>query len=73
MLTCNSLKNINMKLRDIKVKSMVLYLTFIIGESEFSLFHESSLKMLHVKLVYFLLCAKKCNLVDKFNLMKVFI
>lgn len=61
-----------MKLRDIKVKSMVLYLTFIIGESEFSLFHESSLKfieeMLYVKLVYFLLCAKKCNLVDKFNL-----
>lgn len=68
MLTCNSLKKINMKLRDIKVKSMVLYLTFIIGESEFSLFHESSLKMLHVKLVYFLLCAKECNLVDKFNL-----
>lgn len=68
MLTCNSLKKIDMKLRDIKVKSMVLYLTFIIGESEFSFFHESSLKMLHVNLVYFLLCAKKCNLVDKFNL-----
>lgn len=67
MLICNNLKKIYMKLRDIKVKLMVLYLIFIIGESEFFFFYESLLKMLYVKLVYFLLCVKKCNLVDKFN------